>query len=188
MSPTAGQLAARRDIPTRARTEAVILHHSEGPVTQTVSEIRDFHMRPEAEPPDYDERRSGPWKPGRGWLDIGYHWLVDRNGLKFKGRVENREGAHCPGWNDRSVAVCLIGNFDFAPPTRDQLDATLELIRDLLTRYPKARVLGHRAAMIEAGKDPGMRSCPGGGGRWVASLICRLDPASDFDTDKLYTG
>lgn len=158
---------------------AVIVHDSEGPGLQPFGDVEDFHRRP--------VKMADPKaKPGRGWPAVAYHWLADATGKTFAMLPEQFQGTHCPGWNSRSVALCLLGDFDLAPPITPQLEAGAGILRDLLARYPGARVLGHRAAMIEAGRDPGKRACPGGGGRWLVDLEARargLDP-----DDRLYQG
>ena len=47
-----------------------------------------------------------------GWDDIGYHWIVCRDGLIQKGRPMGKPGAHVKGHNQDSVGVCLMGGLD----------------------------------------------------------------------------
>lgn len=60
-------------------------------VRDKVAEIRRWHML------------------DRGWSDIGYHILIDRNGDVALGRPMDWTGAHVIGHNRGSVGVCLIG-------------------------------------------------------------------------------
>ena len=45
----------------------------------------------------------------KGWNDIGYHYVINRNGEIETGRPIERIGAHCKGKNRYSVGICLIG-------------------------------------------------------------------------------
>lgn len=143
----------------RASTEALIIHHSQGPARQTVDEIRGFHTRSPRPPPGYDAEASGPWRPGRGWLDIGYNWVV-RKGIVFPGRPHWAAGAHAPGWNTRSEGICLIGDYSTHGPPDPQWAALVELVRSRIRAQPDLMVLGHREAMDRVGR-PGHTSCPG---------------------------
>lgn len=61
-----------------------------------VAEIRRWHVTPEAQ-------------GGRGWRDIGYHWLISRKGEVLAGRKETEIGAHVEGHNRGTIGICLIG-------------------------------------------------------------------------------
>jgi len=52
---------------------------------------------------------------GRGWNDIGYNFLIDREGRIFEGRGWDVVGAHCTGWNTRAYGVAFLGNDDPDP-------------------------------------------------------------------------
>ena len=60
-----------------------------------------------------------------GWSDIAYNALVDKYGRVFEGRfggvTRPVEGSHTGGFNTNTWAVAMIGNFDEATPTPDQL-------------------------------------------------------------------
>jgi len=101
------------------------------------------------------------WHKAKGWADIGYHWVIRRNGKVEKGRAENLVGAHEPTRNRNSVGICFVGGVnekDFTKAennfTPEQWTALEKLVKDVQTRYPKTKVMGHRDC-------PGVRkACP----------------------------
>lgn len=48
---------------------------------------------------------------GRGWNDIGYSFAIGGDGQIYYGRGFNVVGAHAPKYNDKSVGICLIGDW-----------------------------------------------------------------------------
>jgi Negative regulator of beta-lactamase expression len=94
---------------------------------------------------------TDPEPRGRGWTDIGYHFVIRRNGSVENGRDVERPGAHAYGYNEDSIGVCLVGGTDAndrlhaeANYTMEQYRALEELVHVLLDRHPDAEVLGHR--------------------------------------------
>lgn len=45
------------------------------------------------------------------WNDIGYSFAVGGDGLVYQGRGFNVIGAHAPSYNDKSVGICVIGDW-----------------------------------------------------------------------------
>lgn len=90
------------------------------------------------------------WHKAKGWKDIGYHWVVRLDGTTEPGRAESQVGAHVEGHNAKSIGVVYVGGVDkdtFKPKdtrTDAQKVALLHLLKDLKSRYPKAKILGHR--------------------------------------------
>ena len=104
--------------------------------------------RPSQDVGDADIRK---WHKAKGWADIGYHWVIRRNGKVEKGRAEDQVGAHEPTRNRNSVGICLVGGVnekDFTKAennfTPEQWAALSKLVKDVQTRYPKTKVMGHR--------------------------------------------
>jgi N-acetylmuramoyl-L-alanine amidase len=96
------------------------------------------------------------WHRQKGWRDIGYHYVIKRDGTIEKGRPEDQPGAHEPKINSHSIAVCLVGG---SPPigspeqkrglgennyTPEQWASLKKLVSDLSAKHPAAVVLGHR--------------------------------------------
>ncbi|MCC6867086.1 MAG: N-acetylmuramoyl-L-alanine amidase [Ignavibacteria bacterium] len=44
----------------------------------------------------------------QGWKDIGYHWLVDKEGVIHAGRPESQVGAHVGGHNSGNIGIAYI--------------------------------------------------------------------------------
>jgi N-acetylmuramoyl-L-alanine amidase len=85
----------------------------------------------------------------RGFRCIGYHFVIRRDGRVESGRPLTEPGAHVEDYNSCSIGVCLVGGVDdkLKPVpnfTGDQMDALRGLLVDLLSRFPDARVQGHR--------------------------------------------
>jgi N-acetylmuramoyl-L-alanine amidase len=92
------------------------------------------------------------WHKQQGWSDIGYHYVVYRNGDVVNGRNVDIQGAHCAdnGGNINSIGICYIGGCakDGKTPKDTRTDAQkvalLNLLLDLKKLYPHAVILGHR--------------------------------------------
>lgn len=92
----------------------------------------------------------------RGFNDIGYHHVIYLDGSVHKGRAESIVGAHCSGQNATSIGVCYVGGVardgKTAKDTRTaaQKAALVELLRELVVRYPNATIHGHREFAAKA--------------------------------------
>ncbi|MHC4380008.1 MAG: N-acetylmuramoyl-L-alanine amidase [Planctomycetota bacterium] len=126
----------------------ITVHHTAEPVSSTslaasISEVRDVqsqHMN------------------GRGWADIGYHFLVDRDGRVFEGRPLSSQGAHAYKSNNiGNIGICLLGNMVADPtrgpeyahaqaPTAKQMEALDRLVAEVRAHYaiPAVQVWGHQ--------------------------------------------
>lgn len=115
----------------------LIVHCSATPEGEdyTVEQIRQMHLT-------------------RGFSDIGYHYVIYRDGSIHAGRDESISGAHCTGHNSISIGICYIGG---CPPrsvknwdkqgkdtrTPQQKLALVKLLKELKKKYPQAKVYGH---------------------------------------------
>lgn len=90
------------------------------------------------------------WHLQRGFTDIGYHFVIYRDGSVNIGRPLQKSGAHCSGYNKNSIGVCYIGGVatDGKTPkdtrTSAQKDSLVRLITELRQQFPNASVHGHR--------------------------------------------
>lgn len=66
----------------------------------------------------------------RGWGDIGYNFVVDWQGRIYEGRFggPNVIGGHSLQYNNGSIGIALLGNFDVANPPQAMLDAIASLV------------------------------------------------------------
>ena len=83
----------------------------------------------------------------RGWADIGYHYVIGRDGTVFEGRALNVQGAHAGGDNNiENLGISAIGDFSHEMPPTDQLAAIEAFLRAQQARYGVAadQVFGHR--------------------------------------------
>ncbi len=98
-----------------------------------VAAVRDWHVN------------------GRGWSDIGYHYLIDRDGTVAEGRPVMRTGAHVSGRNARTIGVALFGgmggaaNDEFADHYTPAQDRALRALIDRLQAEhgPDLHLSGH---------------------------------------------
>ena len=59
----------------------------------------------------------------RGWCDIGYHFVVDADGVIYRGRTTTaRAGAHVANQNTGNLGVALMGSYATNDPSQDALD------------------------------------------------------------------
>lgn len=87
----------------------------------------------------------------RGFIDVGYHFVIKRDGTIQAGRPLDRQGAHVSKYNHLSVGVCLIGgvtendiNVPEANFTPAQFESLKKVLADLHPKFPHAIVQGHR--------------------------------------------
>jgi len=111
------------------------------------------------------------------WRDIGYHWIIDRDGRLYRGRPEDSGGAFEPKVNATAIGVCMVGGFgsaatdafdDHYTPSQDEaLRGLIDSIRD---RHPGIKkVTGHN--------DYSQKACPG---FKVARWLNRAAPVRTF--------
>jgi len=45
------------------------------------------------------------------WSDIGYNFLVGEDGNVYEGRGWGKKGAHSIPFNNKSIGICIIGDY-----------------------------------------------------------------------------
>lgn len=100
-----------------------------------------LHCSATVEGKDYTTADIKKWHLARGFSDIGYHWVIYRDGSVHEGRNETISGAHCTGHNSNSIGICYIGGLasdgKTAKDTRTekQKAALFAVVADVLKRY-----------------------------------------------------
>jgi len=138
----------------KSRWQGIIIHHTDAPYGSAAHEDK-VHK-------------------SKGWDGLGYHFVINngvfKNGYgKNNGLVEvgdrwrkQKEGAHCRVKGDRSnfynehtIGICLIGDFEKTQPTWSQMRSLALLVNVLKDRYniPLSKIQGH--------KDIKPTKCPG---------------------------
>ncbi|MBI2909482.1 MAG: N-acetylmuramoyl-L-alanine amidase [Chloroflexi bacterium] len=102
------------------------------------------------------------------WGDIGYNYVVDRNGNIYEGRFggENVQGGHVYGYNEGSVGIAVLGTYmtvDITPLSERSVSSLLAWLCSRRGINPQGsgffvdktlpNVMGHRDAIYT--------SCPG---------------------------
>lgn len=67
-----------------------------------------------------------------GWPGIGYHYVIDVNGVIYKCNSTTTVSYHVSGHNRESLGICLIGNFRNSNPTNVQLKSLHKLLKKLI--------------------------------------------------------
>ena len=123
----------------RSKTDEVILHHAEAS-SATVWDINQWHL-------------------ANGWVGIGYHYYIRKDGSIYRGRPEWAVGAHATGHNDRSIGICCEGAYMTETMPAAQLASLKALLRDIMRRYGTMALLRHR--------DVNSTDCPGDNFPWA---------------------
>lgn len=131
---------------------------------RTITELI-VHCSATPEGKDYTVDDIRNWHKQQGWSDIGYHYVIYRDGTVVNGRDVDLVGAHCNkgGHNQHSIGICYVGGVENKPGvptakqkskdtrTEMQKSALLALLVDLKKLYPNAGIYGHRD--FDSGKD-----------------------------------
>lgn len=91
---------------------------------------------------------TDPPPQGRGWKDIGYHYVIHLDGSVHQGRPIAEAGAHTKGANHDSVGVCYIGGLDKDNKPKDTMTpaqdiAVINLVRALRLVFGDLKLYGH---------------------------------------------
>lgn len=132
----------------RRITDMIVVHHTGNPTNDDLSaeEINESHQ-------------------DQGWVGIGYHYVIRKDGIVEIGRPEWAIGAHAYGENSHTIGVHVCGNFEIGEPTAAQIESLAMLLANICTDYDlpidRDHIVGHRELMPTA--------CPG------ANLYKQLD-------------
>ncbi|MDQ3035655.1 MAG: peptidoglycan recognition protein, partial [Myxococcota bacterium] len=102
-----------------------------------------------------------------GWCDIGYHFLVGRDGTVYEGRPLTQLGAHVGGHNTGNIGIAFVGCFDRSCPSsmgsRVPSDAAIRGAARVIHRLSRVHgisistrtLLGHRQHSGQSTACPG---------------------------------
>ncbi len=124
----------------KRKINEIILHCSATPEGKdySVATIRKWHVQ------------------GNGWKDIGYHYVIYRDGTIHLGRPIEQVGAHTSGHNAHSIGICYIGGCaaDGKTPrdtrTAEQKEAMYTLCKVLCDTLGIKKISGHREYAAKA--------------------------------------
>lgn len=99
---------------------------------------------------DVHRWHTDPKPKGNGWDDTGYHFIIELDGNIVPCRSLKYAGAHCRGYNTKSIGTCLIGTDKF---TDAQMKSLVLLDRYLKNVYNIKSTHGHN--------EFSTKKCPG---------------------------
>lgn len=115
------------------------------------------HCTATPEDKDYTVDTIRSWHLANGWKDIGYHYVVYRDGTVHAGRPEAQVGSHVAGHNSGTIGIVYVGGVaadgKTAKDTRtpEQRAALLDLAKALIAKYPAIKkVTGHNQYAAKA--------------------------------------
>lgn len=122
----------------------IVVHHSVTGINTTFEQIRQMHL-------------------DKGWSDIGYHKVIDYNGIVHQGRNDSVIGAQAFGLNSESLGIVCIGNFEDILPSDKQYQALVTVCATLLKRYnlPIEKLIGHKEVAKLINDPSTATACPG---------------------------
>lgn len=123
--------------------QQIVVHHSAGPLTQTIRDIARYHVGP--------NHVCSSGCPG-----ILYHFAITRNAKAYQVNDLETIAWHLAGQNTKSVGIVLIGNYDQYPATDTQLRALRKVIRAI------EKKVGRQLLVTDHGMEcGGCTDCPG---------------------------
>jgi hypothetical protein len=72
---------------------------------------------------------------GRGWADLGYHYVIDPSGRIWEGRPIRYQGAHVKDQNENNLGILVMGNFDLQSPTSAALGSLDSFLGQQMQQY-----------------------------------------------------
>lgn len=115
---------------------------AEGSTSAKVAAVRGWHMK------------------DRGWSDIGYHFLIDRDGTVAVGRPLATTGAHTQGRNMGTIGVSLFGGHGSSATDafhENFTEAQDRALRGLIDRLRAA----HGPLKLSGHNQWAAKACPG---------------------------
>ena len=107
-----------------------------------------IHCTATRETQDYTPEQLKHDHLARGFIDVGYHFYIRKDGTVTQHRRLNEVGAHCRPFNRCSIGVCYEGGLDANGKPKDtrtiaQRGSLVKLLIELMQKFPKAAIRGH---------------------------------------------
>ena len=131
-------------------TEDMLLTKIESGIYMPAESVRFLviHCSATREDQDYTPEQLRRDHLRRGFIDVGYHFYIRRDGTVTQHRRLNEVGAHCRPFNRCSIGICYEGGLDAKGKPKDtrtlkQRASLIGLLLDLHRQFPKAVIRGH---------------------------------------------
>jgi hypothetical protein len=112
----------------------VTLHHTGR--YETPAAVQNLHLGSENFWRTPAERMGANVQDFPRYGDVGYNYMVGRNGEIYEGRSPAVQGAHTSGHNAGNLGVAVLGDYSRTPLNEAQLASLRSLMTDLGSRYP----------------------------------------------------
>ena len=112
---------------------------------QTFEDVNAWHR--DARDPDGGFKYHYGQPSSLGYF-LAYHYFISKQGVVKQARADNEVGYHTIGYNDKSIGICLAGNFDVTIPTWEQTLSLKSLLTQKIIQYgiKSEKVVPHRFA------------------------------------------
>ena len=89
------------------------------------------------------------WKEVMKWNSPGYHYLIEESGKVNILQPIEKISNGVAGFNHSSIHVSYVGGVDKSGKAKDtrsieQKEAMLKIVKELKTKFPNAKILGHK--------------------------------------------
>lgn len=125
--------------------ERITIHHTETPNADQLStaarlrQMQNYHV------------------DVRGWCDIGYHFLVGKDGNVYAGRAEDVRGAHVAGNNADNVGIAFVGSYHGGRPSAAMESAAARIMAALADEWG----ITLSRSTVKSHRELGSSDCPG---------------------------
>lgn len=135
-----------------ANADDLVLRDTSRPISEII-----IHCTATAEGKDFTVDDIRAWHKARGWSDVGYHYIVYRDGTVHEGRPIGQVGSHVAGHNTGTIGISYVGGVtaDGKAPkdtrTASQRASLLWLVAELRRKHKDIRaVTGHNQYAAKA--------------------------------------
>jgi len=140
--------------------EHIVIHHSAIPPTVGAQRIAEYHVN------------------NLGWPGIGYHFVIDDQGIIYRTNALETISYHAGHVNGSGVGVCFLGNFTDVVPSSTQLESGGKLLAWLVQelKLTNDEIQGHKEFINT--------QCPGQqwleDQQWKRMLLARVEATQEI--------